>query len=89
MTGLAKLPRRAAGGASPSKITLRSWMGIFSAEVEAAKVGTVDELAALVRSGCYACVGAAHSYNGVQIVRDAGRPDPRRVRPEGRRLRRH
>lgn len=71
MTGLAKLLRRAAGGASPSKITLRSWMGIFSAEVEAAKVGTVDELAALVRSGCYACVGAAHSYNGVQIVRDA------------------
>lgn len=70
MKGLAGKLRRAANGA-PVRTTIRSWMGIFSAEVEAAKVGTVDELVALVQCGGYACVGAAHSYNGVQIVRDA------------------
>ena len=71
MAGLANMLRRAAGGAPSPLTTIRSWMGIFTADVVAAKVGTVDELAALVRGGCYACVGAAHSYNGVQIVRDA------------------
>jgi FAD/FMN-containing dehydrogenase len=71
MAGLANMLRRATGGGPPPLTTVRSWMGIFSAEVQAAKVSTVDELAALVQAGCYACVGAAHSYNGVQIVRDA------------------
>ncbi len=69
MTKLANKLRRAAG--LPPLVTIRSWMGIFSAEVETAKVATVDELAAVVRAGGYACVGSAHSYNGVQIVRDA------------------
>lgn len=71
MAGLANMLRRAARGGPPPLTTVRSWMGIFSADVQAAKVGTVDELAVLVQAGCYACVGGAHSYNGVQIVRDA------------------
>ena len=71
MGGLADRLRRASGGAPAPLTTLRSWMGIFSADVVVAKVATVDELADVVRAGRYACVGAAHSYNGVQIVRDA------------------
>ena len=60
-----------AAATGPALTTIKSWMNIFQTDVQTIKVATVDELAEVVRRGGYFCIGASHSYNGVQIVRDA------------------
>ncbi|HEX7946476.1 MAG TPA: FAD-binding protein, partial [Phenylobacterium sp.] len=60
-----------AAATGPALTTIKSWMNIFQTDVQTIKVATVDELAEIVRRGGYFCIGASHSYNGVQIVRDA------------------
>lgn len=51
--------------------TLRSWMKIFSANVQAHRPRTLVDLKSVLRAGDYCCVGMSHSYNGIQVVRDA------------------
>lgn len=58
--------------ASAESLTrVKSWMDIFQADVRVVSASTVEELAQAVCAGKYFCIGASHSYNGVQIVRDA------------------
>jgi hypothetical protein len=50
---------------------IQSWMNLFQTEAIQVVAETEAELAEAVRRGPYFCIGASHSYNGVQIIRDA------------------
>ena len=58
--------------AAEKKERISSWMNLYFADVAVHRPESDESLADIVRRGGYSCVGKSHSYNGIQIIRDAG-----------------